>query len=91
LGWQPSSYAQRTQTFTVAGAVGTNNNVVGLYLDRDGGTSGMAAYLRTSAVTFGSVDIPIVPGPAGIAALGFGGLIASRRHRARVRKEIDPC
>jgi len=82
LGWAPASYAQRTQTFTVAGAVGTNNNVVGLYLQFDSGaTVGGAAYLNTSAITFGSVNIPIAPAPASLALLGLGGLVAGRRRR----------
>jgi hypothetical protein len=91
LGWQPSSYAQRTQTFTVAGAVGTNNNIVGLYLQfDDGATVGGAAYLLTSRITFGSGNIPIAPAPAGLALLGLGGLIVGTRYRrttARACKE----
>lgn len=81
LGWAPASYALRTQTFTVAGALGTNNNVVGLYLDLDGGTTGGAAYVPTSAITFGSVNIPLAPAPASLALLGLGGLVAGRRRR----------
>jgi hypothetical protein len=86
LGWAPTSYAARTQTFTVAGAAGTNNNVVGLYLDLDGsvgnpGTTGAAAYIATSNITFGSVNIPLAPAPASLALLGLGGLIAGRRRR----------
>jgi len=83
LGWAPNSYAARTQTFTVSPAAGTNNNVIGLYLDFDGGTTGGAAYLPTSAITFGSVNIPIqgIPAPASFALLGLGGLVAGRRRR----------
>jgi hypothetical protein len=86
LGWAPNSYAQRTQTFTVSGAVGTNNNVVGLYLDLDGsvgnpGQTGAAAYLLTSAISFGSVNIPLAPAPSSLALLGLGGLVAGRRRR----------
>jgi len=81
LGWAPNSYSTRTQTFTVLPAAGTNNNVVGLYLDFDGGTTGGAAYIPTSAITFGSVNIPIAPAPASLALLGLGGLVAGRRRR----------
>jgi hypothetical protein len=81
LGWTPTSYAQRTQTFTVSGAVGTNNNVVGLYFDLDGGTTGGAAYLTNANINFGSVNIPIAPAPASLALLGLGGLVAGRRRR----------
>ena len=80
LGWTPNSYATRTQTFQVFGAAGTNNNVVGLYCDLDGQTGG-AAYILTSAITFGSVNIPIAPAPASLALLGLGGLVAGRRRR----------
>ncbi len=81
LGWTPNSYTTRTQTFSVMPAAGTNNNVIGLYFDLDGGTTGGAAYLLTSAITFGSVNIPIAPAPASLALLGLGGLVAGRRRR----------
>jgi hypothetical protein len=50
LSWAPNSFTERFQTLTVSGAVGTNDNVVGLYVDLDG-TVGGAAYLPTSAIS----------------------------------------
>ncbi len=82
LGWAPNSYTPRTQTFSVFPAAGTGNNVVGLYLGLDGGTTVAEAYLLTGSITFGSVDIPIkIPAPGGAAALGLAGLGAVRRRR----------
>ena len=82
LGWQPNSYAGRYQTFSIFPAAGTNNNVIGLYLDYDGGTTGGAAYIPTSSITFGSVVVPIgIPGPGGIAVLAVGALGTRRRSR----------
>jgi len=87
MGWSPSSYAQRTQTFSVSGAAGAGANAVGLYIDLDGtggpgtGTVGGVAYIPLSSISFGSVNIPVAPAPASLALLGLGGLIAGRRRR----------
>jgi hypothetical protein len=91
LAWQPLTFTQRTQTFAVLPAAGTTNNVVGLYLDLDGGTTGGAAYVMTSRITFGSVNIPIAPAPAGLSLLGVGGLaFASRRKLPRMGQGAKP-
>jgi len=81
LGWTPNSYVQRTQTFTVSGAAGAGANVIGLYLDLDGGTTGGVAYIPLSSISLGSVQIPVAPAPASLALLGLGGLVAGRRRR----------
>ena len=80
LGWTPNSYATRTQTFSAAGAAGAGANAIGMYLDLDGQTGGVA-YIPLANVTFGSVNIPIAPAPASLALLGLGGLVAGRRRR----------
>ena len=79
LGWAPASYSTRTQTFAVSPAGGTAQ-AVGLYMDLDGVLGG-AAYLQNTAVTFGSVNIPIAPAPGSLALLGLGGLVLARRRR----------
>ena len=82
LSWAPSSFAGRFTTFTVMPAVGTNNNVVGLYLDLDGGTTGGAAYIPTSSITFGHVDINVgIPAPGVLVVLSLGAMGAARRRR----------
>ncbi len=84
LSWVPNSFSFRYQTFSVMPAAGTNNNVVGLYLDLDGGTTGAAAYLPTSSITFGSVAVPIgIPSPGGLVVLAVGGLGVGG-HRRRI-------
>jgi len=81
LGWAPTSYAARTQTFSVTPSAGAGQTCVGLYLDLDGGNTGGIVYIPLNQVTFSSVNIPIAPAPASLALLGLGGLIAGRRRR----------
>jgi hypothetical protein len=85
LSWAPTSYAPRTQVFAVAPAAGTNNNVVGLYLQL-GVETGGAGYLPTSSITFGAVNIPIVPSPPGHLILEMAIVSACRRGRRKGRR-----
>jgi len=80
LGWTPNSYAARIQTFNLTGALGAGQTVVGLYLDFDGNTGGVA-FIPLNRITFSSVNIPLAPAPASLALLGLGGLVAGRRRR----------
>jgi hypothetical protein len=83
LGWVPDNFAVRYEAFSIFPAAGTNNNVVGLYLSLNGGTTGGAAFIPTSSITFGSVVVPIgIPGPASAALLVAAGTAMARRRRA---------
>ena len=76
--WTPTSYTNRTVTFSLAPASG--NTAASVYLDLDGSV-GASVYVNLANVTLGSANIPVAPAPASLALLGLGGLVAGRRRR----------
>jgi hypothetical protein len=69
LGWSPTSYAQRTTTFSLGPSSQAGAQAIALYLFFDGGVTAGWGYVPFASVTFGSVDIPIVPAPAGLSLI----------------------
>jgi hypothetical protein len=80
--WCPTSYTNRTVTFTsMAAAAGGNNHssiLIQYGVDPDGNPQYIGKFV---SATFGSVNIPVVPGPSSLALLGLGAVIAGRRRR----------
>ena len=81
LGWEPTSYAPRTVSFSVQPSANAGTQAVGLYLDLDGGTNLTTAYLPTASITYGSVNIPIAPGPAPLSLLIAAAAFGRRRQK----------
>jgi hypothetical protein len=80
--WTPSTYANRTVTFTsVAAAAGGANHssiLIQYGVDPDGNPQYVGKFVGG---VFGNVNIPVVPSPSSLALLGLGGLVAGRRRR----------
>jgi hypothetical protein len=80
MTWTPSSYTNRTVTFSLAGYPGAGQAVASVYMDLDGSV-GASAFVTANNLNLGSTNIPVAPAPASLALLGLGGLVAGRRRR----------
>jgi hypothetical protein len=78
--WTPASYAARTVTFgTAAGSA--SGGIASTVIIKWGPLNGNILWASCLS-DFGTLNIPIVPAPAGIAVLGLGGVIAFARRRS---------
>jgi hypothetical protein len=81
--WNPTSYAQRTVTFTAqkAEAVPPGNTGAALHINYGTSVEEPSWTSKQVPATFGSIQIPVVPSPSSLALLGLGGLVVARRRR----------
>jgi hypothetical protein len=78
--WTPASYSARSVTFGTAEGTAAGPGHASQVIIRWGPFSGNEQTVY-SLSDFGTLNIPIVPAPAGLALLGVGGVIAFTRRR----------
>jgi hypothetical protein len=77
--WTPSSYANRTVSFTTASGTANPSPFAANVIVRNGTLT--TVFTGTAGNGFTTANIPVIPAPSSLALLGLGGLVAARRRR----------
>lgn len=78
--WIPSSYTLRLVNFTTTGAGAAGTSIASVLFRLNEATPA-GAFVTTANLAQGSVNIPILPAPSGLALLALAGLTAWGRRR----------